>query len=287
MKRGLTILIAVIVLLVAGGLFVATYYPKYAQNLLIPDIEQLESLDIRVGDDTLFTTLTLRMQNKGVFKMNLDSILYKITFDTLRVLSKLQDLHIVLSPGEADTFKLPVGIPYKRVIKRIHQLQDRDSADIKTEVRLMYNTRFGKAIVPHEKTNRIAMPRPPEFEVENVHYEGRDKKVLNLVATVRFINKGNINLMVSDLSYRIRIREHLEAKGKLNKTVNIIPHSTKVEKLPVQVELDHPLKTLFAVITDKDLLPYSLVIEASVSGGEVLHNTKVTVRKKGVLELKK
>jgi LEA14-like dessication related protein len=287
MKKGWTILIAVLVLLIAGGLFIVTYYPKYAQNLLIPDIEQIEALDIRVGEDSLYTTLTLRMQNKGVFKMNLDSILYKINFDTMRVLSKVQDLNIVLKPGDADTFKLPVAIPFKKLVGRIKQLQARDSADIKTEVEIMYNTKFGNAVIPHEKTSRIAMPRPPDFELEKVHYEGRDKKVLNLVATVKFVNKGNLNLMVTDLAYRIVVRDHLEAKGLLDKTVNIIPHTTKVEELPVKVKLDHPLKTLFAVLTDKDLLPYSLVIEGIVSSGKVMHNTKVTVTKKGMLELKK
>ena len=110
--KALRWILGILVLLAAGGLFFITYYPERAQNILIPDIEEVETADIRLAGDSLFATVGIRMKNKGIFRINIDSIDYDIRFDTIRVLNRAQDVAIALSPGKEDTFKLPVAVPF-------------------------------------------------------------------------------------------------------------------------------------------------------------------------------
>lgn len=287
LKPALKVVIVVFVLLIAGGLFIVTYYPKFAQNILIPEIEEVKSVNIRLKGDSLFADLALRMHNKGLFKINIDSIDYKISFDTLHVLTKAQDLDIVLKPGDADTFHLPVALHVKRFATRIKELQERDSADIKSDVRMVYNTIFGHASVTHNKTKRIGMLRPPVIEVGKIEYLGRDKKVLRLLVNLTVTNRSPRLVQIKNLSYRIKVSDLFVAEGRVNKTINAVPHVPVHQALPVEVELKRPLKTAYLMLTDQDLLPYDLDVSLLFSASESVDETYITVTKSGKMELKK
>ena len=281
------VLITIAVLIIAGGLFIITYYPKLAQNILIPDIKQMESAQLRLKGDTIFARISLLMANHGIFKMNLDSISYKVEFDTMRVLSKTQDLSIVLRPGESDTFMLPVAIPFRRIAARIGDLQDRDSVDIHNDIRLVYRTVFGRAVLPHKKTSRIVTPIPPQFSVERVEFVSRKGKTLQLLAHLKFVNKGRLMLQIKDLKYSITVMDLFVAEGKVDRIIEVIPRNTIIEKVPVTVDLKRPLKTAYLVASNQDLVPYSLQISLVVTAGEVMNETKVSLENRGKFELRK
>lgn len=161
MKKFWRIFIAILVLLIGGIFFILTYYPRLAQNVLIPEIEHVRSARLELRGDSIFAGLHIRMHNKGPFKLNLDSIIYRIDFDTMRVLSKAQDIEIVLKPGEADTFKLPLALPVTRIKDRILELQHRDSVDIKTDVRLGVQYGFRKNFASAQKNESYRNAQAP------------------------------------------------------------------------------------------------------------------------------
>lgn len=285
MKKVWTIVIASVVMLGAAGLFFITYYPEKAQNILIPEIKELPSLKIRVNDDSLHADLSLEMRNSGPFRMNIDSLIYEVHFDTVRALDRAHDVSIVLRPGESDTFSFPVSLPHIKIFHRIRQLQHRDSADIKVDARVVYSTIWGRSSLRHKKTSRIAMPRPPELDVEKIEYAGRSGKLVRLVVHLAFNNRSAIMLRLSGIRYRILLGDLAGAEGRLNDTIGILPHSVSRYSLPVEVTITRPAKTLFLVAADRDRVAYFAEVNARITANEVISETEIMVTKKGEAEL--
>src|SRR3954464_15122505 len=86
------------------------YNRKDLQDIFVPRVEQVEQVRIKIKGDTALAQLGLRVQNDGFFKQNIDSLIYHISFDTLNLLSRSQDLNIQLLPGEGDTLQLPAAL---------------------------------------------------------------------------------------------------------------------------------------------------------------------------------
>jgi LEA14-like dessication related protein len=285
--KALKVIFGIVVLAGAAALFFMTYYPERAQNVLIPDIEQVETAEISLEGDSLFATLGIRMKNEGLFRINIDSIDYDIHFDTIRVLNHAQDVAIALSPGDEDTFRLPVAVPLKKLLGRIRELQHRDSAYVKSDVRVIYNTVFGHNVLRHKKTNGMVMPVPPEMKIEKVAYQRIENKKVHLLVSLAFINRGNLTMQLENLRFSVRLADLAAVQGKLDKLVHILPGETTRESVPVAIDVLKPLKALFLAAADQDKVRYSAEAEAVVSSGKVLHNTRVFVTSEGEVELNK
>lgn len=288
MKKFFKIILISIIVLVAAALALFYFYPKYAQNIVIPDIDQVEKINIQMKGDTAFSEVRLLLENKGLFKINIDSLDYAVNFDTMRVLSKQQDLDVVLQPGASDTFNLPVALPFKRIGERIRQLQERDSADIVTEIRIVYSTLFGRAVLPHKKTSRIGMPRPPKVTLEKVEFDRIEGKFILMNAQLRMHNRGKIDLVVRDLKYKVSVEDLFTAEGKEPDAITIKPGAVVNKTIPIKVRIKKGFKTARLILTDQDVVNYNLDISASLEAERLGDEPAgVTLNKKGKFELKK
>jgi LEA14-like dessication related protein len=283
------LIIIVSLLIIAVGLAVYFYlFPKKAQHILIPDIDQVNQIRIRVDGDTARMNIGLRLENKGPFRMNIDSLIYHVRFDTATLLAGRQELGIVLASGDADTFQVPVNLPFKRLIASIMKVQEQDSVDIFTAVRVVYATVLGNRSLAHEKTSTIAVPIPPEFELEKMEYVRRDKHKFFFRAHLKMVNRGRIELNVYDLKYTMKAEDLFTATGIGPKFIKVMPHSVITEVLPITVDVNKILKTALKIISDNNKVRYRLKIHGYIQNkGLGEDRSEVEIKKEGVLELKK
>ncbi|MES2681214.1 MAG: LEA type 2 family protein [Bacteroidota bacterium] len=288
MKKSIKItLFLVLLLAIAGGVYFFLN-PKKALNIIVPEIDQVENISVKFVGDTAKIDVDLRMQNKGFFKLNIDSLVYYVNFDSATLLAKAQYLNIELKPGQEDTLQLPLDLPYKRLMKKIQSVQDRDSVDIRIDVRIVYATVFGQTTIPYSKKMRIEVPHPPKLEFEKMEFIKREGKTLYLLAHVKLLNYSNISLNVSDIRYRLVVKDLLTATGTENKEIRVKPATTYSLALPIKVELKSIFKTLGLIVTDNDKVKYHLVINAMVQNDKVgSKKTPLEIEKDGIMELKK
>ncbi len=273
-------------LVAASGLFFVTYFPENLRNIVLPSPERLRGVAIRISNDTLYTNLDLKLENKGLFKINLDSIYYDVRLDTTRLLAGDQDLQVILKSGDADTFAIPLKLPFRQIQAQIEALQERDSAEIRSDITLVYQTVFGKFRLPHKELSYIPVPRPPEIEIKKVEFVSLSKMILSLQVTIAFINKGSIMLQASNLKYDILGGELFSAAGSLDRTFEVLPRATTIEAFPVAINLKKPLKTAYFAISGKKL-PYTAVVRGLIKMNKVMDSTAVEVSKSGELEILK
>ena len=180
MKKGLTIFISVfIVLALIGGYYY--FHPKRALNIIIPKFEDIENVHITALSDTLLINADVQFANKSIFKLTIDSLIYHIQLDTLTLLSKSQYLGVKMSPSTKDTIRLPISLPFKRLMKEIKNLQKQDSVGITYNLRVVYSTWLGHAALPYKKTVTISVPVPPKLEIQKLDYKKRHKNIFYLL----------------------------------------------------------------------------------------------------------
>lgn len=288
MKKSIKFILLFIFLGLLGLGFYLFVNPKKALNIVVPEIEALDNLNVNLSGDTAYSDLTLKLKNKGWFSLSLDSLMYKIRLDTALILSKTEPLRLKLSSGQEDTLHLKIAFPYKRVSEKIKQLQNQDSVDIIMRLRVVYSTIFGKASVPFRKVTSIEVPIPPKFEIEKVEYEGREKKTGFFVATIRMHNYGKAELKLSDLNYQVKMEDLLQANGKHPEEIRIQPKSDLVFKLPFKVEFKSAFKALRMVVTNNDKVNYHLTVTGFLQSDKAgPEKTPVQLEKSGIVELKK
>jgi LEA14-like dessication related protein len=259
--RIIVLILLLFVILVAGYFY---YNPDKLQKVFLPDIEKVEAVNVVFKNDSAYADLKLRMVNHSFFRLSLDSVVYNISFDNTTILNKRQVLNVAIDANDTDTLLFPVAIPVKTLQEKISDVQDRDSVLIRAEIQLMYNTKIGLITVPFDKNLTIATPRPPEFEIRKISYDGFKKGSLDLKIHLLIHNPGPIGLKISDLNYNIRIRDLIEAKGRFPDTLVVEPGELNEEILPLRVRIKKPLKVLGLILSDKDEVPYKAVIKGTL-----------------------
>lgn len=291
MRKGkkIALWIAGIILAALLGLFAFVYFnAKRAVKIIIPELESLEEARIKISGDTAFIDAALLFKNKSFVKLNIDSFIYKVTLDTMLVLDKAQDLDLQMEPSEEDTIHLPLALPYKALIKERQRLNTGDSVQITFDLRLVYSTWLGQMQLPFKKTVTVAVPEPPEVELQELEYKGRDGSKLNFNVHLNITNKGNLDLSLSDLSYELDVKDHFQVRGKEQKTISLKPHSNTTVVLPVSFAFDNLFKTLIQIATNTDKVNYDLKLKALFQSSKLKgKKNEIFIEQSGVTELKK
>lgn len=288
MKKTVKILLFLVVLalLTFGAYFYFT--PKKALNIVLPEANELSELDLRLDDDTAHVGLKIRVKNKSLFKLDIDSLIYVITVDTATMVSKAQRLNVQLKRGMEDTVLLFIALPYKRLSNKIKSSQGKDSLDIGVDLKLVYNTVFGETTLPFQKNIPMEVPKPPKFEISHVEFLKREKKTGYFMVDILMHNYGKIDLTISALNYRMEMEDLFTANGRHPETVVIKPKSDLVFKLPIKVEFKKVIKMISKVISNNDKVNYTLHVDALVQNDKVdKKKTPLTLSKQGQFELKK
>jgi LEA14-like dessication related protein len=264
------------------------FYPKKAQSILIPELEQVRALKIKVVEDTALVDIELELQNHGPFKMNIDSLIYNLKFDTATLLSGAQDLNVILKAGDSGIYTLPARLPYKRLFKSIREAQDFDSVPILSDIRIVYSTVFGTRSVPHQTTTTIAVPCPPRFELEKIEYVRQEKKSLYFDAYLTMHNCGKIKLDLSDLTYTMKVEDLFDANGSYDEVIRVKSETDITRVLPIKVDVNKIWKTIFKIISNRDMVSYQLKIKGKIMAEKFGDQpSEIEISKNGKLELKK
>ena len=288
MKKGIKIFLVGFVALAA---LLGEYYyfhPKKALDIILPKFENIQNVHITVLSDTLLIDADVLLENKSIFKLTIDTLVYTIKLDTLTILSKAQELAVKLAPSQIDTLRLPLALPFKRLSAEIKNLQKQDSVDISFNLQVVYSTWLGKVTLPYAKTITIAVPVPPKLEIEKLKYKKRHKNIFYFDAQVKIINKGKLDLYLSDINYELTVKNNFTAKGKDLQEVHLKPGTEQTVILPIQIEFEHIFKTMMSIVTNNDQVNYHLRITAMTQIDKLgKEKTPVQIEKKGVTELKK
>jgi LEA14-like dessication related protein len=269
-KKSLKILLICILFIgLAAGSTALFYYlhPKKAVHLILPDLNNINYLSADIRDDTAFTKLKVVVQNKSPYRLVIDTVHFQIKLSGITVVEETVAVRLDLLKSQSDTIALHAHLPVKKIREIIGKLQGTDSTQINVNAYIIYNTVWGKTKLNVDKEIIIAVPIPPQVKVisiEKKKYAVSDK-TLTAMARIEIINKGKVlDIELSDIRYHLIIKDILHSEGTINHKISIPPRSNVYIDIPITIELEHPMKTLWLITLDKDQVNYSLFIKAEL-----------------------
>lgn len=287
-------LIIFLITLIASSVLFYIYNPKKAIYLILPDLSKITYISANVKNDSVQTKIDVIVQNKSPYKLTIDSAFFEILLHDQLLVKELVPVNLKQKRYQIDTIQLPVDISRKKLKKILSGLKAVDSTDITANCYVIYNTVFGKVKLAYEKIVHIPVPVPPKIKVVKVERKKYNvmQKVLNTTILLEIINGGqNIDLQLFDVHYEMQIENQLSTEGVIDKTIVIKPKSTETVEIPIDIKVEHPLKTIVAILTDNDQMNYTLHLQGKMIEKMVDHVKQdpipVEINASGKLELKK
>lgn len=237
-------------------------------KLVLPEFTGDNFVKVKVKNDTAYVSLKSYLNNTAPYKVIIDSISYSISLDATPIIVERKKLNLSQKSGAIDTAILQFKVPIKKLRSVISNLQSQDSTFIKGDFELMCTTIFGKVNIDFSKKKRINVPIPPEVKILKVRKKSIDilKGKASIAVDLNVINHSAlIDLKLSAIEYHIQLGEQIMAKGTIDGDVIINPKSSTNITVPLQIDIDKPLRTLWEVFIDKEKEDYKVVLKAMLS----------------------
>lgn len=277
------IIAIVIILLIGIGVIAIFFNPKKGLKLVLPDLDDITLVNAAIENDTAYVGVDMVLENKSIFKLDLDTLFYKVVLADSMLFNQTQVLNIRQKSGDVNTFKLPLKIPISKTMHTIRSLQNQDSTYIEIHSYIVYNTIFGSKKIPVSKRVKIKVPVPPEIKVNKVEIDKVNigSKTVELKATVTIANKGELlDLNIHEVAYHLVLGEDLvTSDGVYNKPITVKPLSETRVEIPVTVKVNHILKTAWKYVTN-DEVPYHIDVKAQLDENSFYHKTNIPVEAK-------
>lgn len=255
----------------------------------IPTIEQVGDITIKVENDTCYVSSKLSALNKTSFKIEIDTIKYKVTLFNKTYLKSEKFIGMTLLPKSSDTVDFSLKIPYKILIHDLKEERKKgDSASYSINVFLQYSTFLGKSEMPINKAARLKIPQPPDVEIIEIKYEKIRRKSIHADVKIKIINYSNVDLTIKEMNYSMAILNQGKLKGKHIEQIDIKPNGTTIISLPIEINPKNIARTFFQVMLNKDKYTYTLNLKAILESEDHLKEAyPIDLTKKGEMEIKK
>lgn len=282
------VLIFFLVLLILSAAVLFIFRKRLIEHYT-PEVEQLGTLSVNMKNDTSYVTTALVVTNKLFFKIDVDSIKYRVEWFDKTYIKNEAFLGLELPANGNDTIQFSLKIPYVAIIKDFRKNGKKaDSVDYTVNISLQYATRFWSAEKPINKKGTVRMPHPPQFKLEEVNWTKIGLNSMMAEADLKIINENPVGFLIKNLTYNMKIIDQGSMKGNYEKPITIKPNSVATVKVPIEIKTDHLGKTIMDILKNKDKYNYVLNMNLNLKSTETEDKLfNIDLKKTGVMELKK
>lgn len=261
----------------------------YNRKPYYPEVREVTYLQVALGKDTAVVQAGIRVQNMAPFTFRIDSVHYQIRHKGEKLGWGNQRLGQKLPALKAEVFDLTLFLNKDRYKKLLAQQQNQDSLELDVNVQLYIAPPWLKQqTITLNRKLTTAIPKSPalqidSFFVKNFSPEAGYTFQLNL-------NTTNVNLpdlKIEDLRYRIRLADSIEISGKIDSTISL-KNETPMVQVPIRLATAELIKGLGVKLGKRNSWPYEANVSARVkTDSHLFENTKVSVSRSGILDLRK
>ena len=256
------------IVILAGSIFYYYNNRKKAVELLLPDLSKITFLNASIKNgDTIHSKASVVVQNKSPYKLTIDSLYFKVELNKKKLIEEFVLLNLRQEKHQVDTIQLPIDLSRKKLKAILDELNEVDSTDLNIDCALLYDTFLGHVKLKYDKEMHIPVPIPPRVKVVQVEQKKFNTfdKALQTIIHLEIINKGkNIDLQLQHVQYSLQVENSLSSNGTIDKIIDIKPESTSYLEIPVEIEIDRPLKTIVDVLTNNDKKNYLLHLKGEI-----------------------
>lgn len=276
---------AICILGVLGGFFLR----KKIASRYIPQVEQVGTIHVHLHSDTSYIKLQLAVTNQSFLRIEIDTLVYKISLFNKTYLQKHHYLGILLPSHGSDTLHVALKIPYVAILKDLAKERGKgDSTSYAVELFLRFSTFFGRSEMAIHHSDKLKIPAVPQFEVTEIEWNRVRLKSILAAVTLKLTNHSTITLAIKDLKYAMEFLEQGTITGVYDQLIIIKPNAETFVTIPIEITPTKMVKTAFAVLTNHDNYGYTLKVNAMLESLDSIRNSfRIELVKNGMMELKK
>jgi LEA14-like dessication related protein len=254
-----------------------------------PELKQVGVIHINMKGDTSYINSKLEIKSNVFFKIKVDTIKYHIDLFDKTYLQSTEALGIQLPAYGRDTIDFLIKIPHRSLMKGIKAERKKgDSAGYEINIALQVSTPFWKGEIPFNRSAKLKIPTPPQLELVEIKYQKIRLRSIIADAKIKITNNSNVTLSVRNMVYKMKILKQGDVKGKHQKTILLKPQGATYINLPMEINITHVGKMLWAVLNDRDNYEYTLSMNATIESISLVKESfQIELINSGNMELKK
>jgi LEA14-like dessication related protein len=276
--------------LVATGALIVYLFRKKIASRYIPEVSQVGIVRVALKNDTSYLNFNLALANKTFLKIEVDTITYTIALFNKTYLEHQRFIGLILPGSGKDTLLIDIKIPYVDILKNLNSERKKgDSTSYSIQLYLQYKTIFGRSEIAINKDAKLKIPRVPELEVINIEWNRVRFKSIMADVSIKLTNYSDITLTIKDLNYSIDVFNEGKLTGIYKDPIVIKPKGVTLANFPIELAPNRIVKTIFDVITNRDIYPYTLTLNATLKSNDLPKEDSIQIElvKNGQMELRK
>lgn len=242
---------------------IAVFFGKRMLRSTLPDVEKATILRVSVTADSAHVDIQLLLRNKGYWNFRVKSLHLKLYDDTVQLVSYANDSVRTLHRHEEKAERFFVVLPIKKIMERIRERQGQDSTVIDIRGEIVLNTFAGDITKDITQQVTVKIPTPPEVNLQQVEYLGKENGAHQLMVFLNFINRNERSLRMRDVHYQFTGSDMIAANGYLA-DLTIPARDSMVLRVPVQVKITDKLKLIGKIITGDHTLDYQVSVQGTI-----------------------
>lgn len=254
-------LLITLVLLVVSGIALFYFYRSRVVKSIVPKIHEAYIQNLVIENGIGRAHLILSLENKGVVSYDVRSMDLTLHNGSMQLMKYQSDSLYTLPAGERKDFDLEFEIDTRQLIKRIRNLQDKDSAMVSVKGNIILNALGRQHMLEVDKTIKVRVPDAPDIKIIEIEYLGvrnNDSIDFNLYVSVQNYNPNILG--IRDASYRFSGKDFIESSGKLP-DVRLDTSDTVISIIPVTLVTKRKMELLSKIILKQDPIEYELMLD--------------------------
>ena len=274
-----TLLGLLVLLVVAGGVFVASNRDNLTPELLNVNLNVKE-----ITPDSLKAQVGIRLRNGLPVALRVDSFQYqmKVEGEPLARGSKRDPSEVkARSEGQID---LPLNVNLGEIAEKVRTLQ-RDSARVAVQMTLFAHFPLvGTQRIPVEMEKAVYIPKLPKFEIAGVKLEKLGLKESKVLVRLKVTNYNSFPFTIRRFTYNFRLSDNLETKGTENEDITFEKVGTETITIPVTMKFDQVGELIFKSLFKSEETPYRMDAKVHITSDQkFIQNIDMDINSKGNL----
>ncbi|MFC6998745.1 hypothetical protein [Rufibacter roseus] len=287
MKKGLKILLTVLlVILVAGVLVFALTPTRKLVSFFAPEIDNLRVTDVKL-DEQNATMQMLAEVKPSLLSGFVDSVAYDFRLYGISIAKGKKTFSKAEQKGQTQVLKLPVTMNHN-VTRELVRRQVKEGGKVQAHIDAYTDMPlFGRQKLDIDQDLEMIIPALPGQELVDVKITDFGLDNMEMLMTMVIDNPNHFDFYVRRYDIKMKLKDYVFTSGKLKKDYLIKAQS----KTPVQVvatsDVKNPIKTTFKTIFgDKDW-PYHMTMHSVIEPkSEVVGTVEMSGEKTGSVNIK-
>jgi len=228
------------------------------------------------------------IENTNPLSVTLAGMNYEFYLNNQLFIQGSRDSTQIISAGAKSKLEIPLILNFQKIYQTYQTLKTQDSSDYKIKMGLIFDLPvIGRTTLPLTKEGKLPLIKFPSVKLSGLKLKNINLTTASLELEVYLENPNNLNLMLNQIFYELRINGKNWISGDQTQPQKISAKTGQLLKIPFSINFLEIGQTVFQTIKENQNLNYNFSGNLLVEGSDsLISSTHIPFVTTGNLSLK-